>query len=150
MGAAWVYLESSLAITDGWEGSEGIHLNTKFGGLKEKRAFSEATEEAPVVGLGPSGSFAAGLEGEGSGGFWVVLPRDQGGAGQNCAQSHQGLCHEGWSNPSAQPRTEVWRREVKGGGAPCMEEGTVKRELRFTFPAPGDHFYSFGPFCWEG
>lgn len=32
-------------------------------------------------------------------------------------QSHQGLCHERWSN-SAQPGTEVWRREVKGRGAP--------------------------------
>ena len=78
---------------------------------------------------------------------WQETPPQKQSAGQDCAQSHQGLCHEGWSNPSAQPRTEAWRREVKGGGAPCMEEGTVKRELWFASPAPGDHLYSLAPFA---
>lgn len=73
-----------------------------------------------------------------------MSPQVQGGAGQNCAQSHQALCPGAWSTPSAQPKAEVWRRGVKDGVAPCVEEGTVKRKLLIYLPTSRGSL----PFIW--
>lgn len=99
--------------------------NTEFWrplGMTRKRAFLNATAE-PLAGRSAQG-FRSWLR-RGIWGLWAVSPQVQGGARRNCAQSHQDLCPGAWSAPSAQPKAEVWRREVKGGEAPCTDEGAA-------------------------
>lgn len=85
---------------------------------------------------------------EGVGGLWAGSPPVLGGAQQNCARSHQGRRHGVRSAPSAQPKTEVWRTAAKCGAAPCVEEGTVRRALRFRAGSMA-HSIHLAPWAWD-